>query len=158
MNRDRIKQLIAILKTSSAQELSVDDGQQMVRIRRRAGQVGAAAQARPSSAQTPASPAAGEVAEESTTAVRANLVGLFYRGKGAGAEPLVEMGDQVKEGQVVGTIDALRQLTEVLSPAAGEVVEIVAQDGEAVQYGQVLMRLTPSEGRHSDGSPTSSAV
>ena len=146
MDRDRIEQLIGILKASSAQELSVDDGEQMVRIRRRAGEMSVAAEAVPSARQRPAAPTAGEVAEESTTAVRANLVGLFYRGKGAGAEPLVKVGDHVEQGQVVGMIDALRRLTGVLSPAVGEVVEMVAEDGQAVQYGEVLMRLKPSEG------------
>ena len=118
----------------------MDDGQRMVRIRRGGGPV-AAVQA--SAAQTlPASDSLA-VAEQSTTAIRANLVGVFYRGKGAEAQPLVEVGDCVEEGQVVGTIEALRRLTEVVSPTAGEVVELVADDGQPVQYGQPLMLLRP---------------
>ena len=143
MDRVRIRQLIQLLKSSSAQELLVRDGEQMVRIRRREGQ--------PDTAQPSASPLArgavnDQAAVEATVPVRANLVGLFYRGRGAGAEPLVQAGDQVEEGQVVGTIDALRRLTEVLSPAAGEVTEILAEDGQPIGYGEVLMRLESSEG------------
>lgn len=142
MDRERIEHLIEILKSSTAQELAVDDGTQMVRIRRGAGEVGGGAS---STAQMAPALVGDAMTEQVTTAVRANQVGLFYRGKEAGTAPLVEVGDHVEERQVVGTIDALRRLTEVRSPTAGEVVEIAAQDGQAVQYGQILMLLKPSE-------------
>jgi len=148
MNRDRIRELIQILKSSAAQELSVRDGERMVRIRRRAGEVGTS-QAQPSVAEAVEGEAGAQGPAEATVPVQATLVGLFYRGRGVGAEPLVELGDQVEEGQVVGTIDALRRLTDVVSPRAGEVIQMLADDGQPVQYGEVLMRLKPSEGEGS---------
>ena len=143
MNRDTIKQLIETLKSSAAQELSVRDGERLIRIRRRMGPV-TITQAQPSASE-PIS-AGPEETVAGTVPVRASLVGLFYRGRGAETEPLVKLGDHVDEGQVVGTIDALRRLTDVVSPTAGKVVQIPAEDGHPVQYGQVLMPLTPSEG------------
>ncbi len=119
------------------------DGEQMVRIRRCEGQPNTTEPCAPSPEQPPVS---ARPMAEATVPVRANLVGLFYRGSEAGAEPLVEVGDRIAEGQVVGTIDALRRLTEVLSPATGEVAEILAEDGHPVQYGEVLMRLHSSRG------------
>ena len=145
MNRDRIRELIQILKSSAAQELSVRDGERMVRIRRRAGE-GGTGQAQPSVAEAVEGEAGAQGPAEVTVPVQAALVGLFYRGREAGAEPLVELGDQVEEGQVVGTIDTLRRLTDVVSPRAGEIIQMLADDGQPVQYGEVLMRLKPSEG------------
>jgi len=57
---------------------------------------------------------------------------------------LVAVGDRVKAGQLVGTIESLNVLNEVETTAAGRVVEIFVQDGQPVEYGQVLMAIDNS--------------
>ncbi|HEY7984532.1 MAG TPA: acetyl-CoA carboxylase biotin carboxyl carrier protein subunit [Ktedonobacterales bacterium] len=81
--------------------------------------------------------------EEQLIRVTARLVGRFHRGARPGAKPLVEEGGKVRQGQVVGTIETLNVLTEVEAPQAGRVAEVAVAEGQAVEYGQLLMRLDP---------------
>ncbi len=78
-------------------------------------------------------------------AVQAKLVGTFHLKHQGEPTPLVEPGTQVTEDQVVGALEALGKWTDVISPVAGEVVEIVAQDDSPVHYGHVLMRIKAQE-------------
>lgn len=86
--------------------------------------------------------AGGEPAEKSTVEVRASLVGIFR----AAAKPRATVGDTVREGQVVGAIEALNVLNEVEAPSAGRVQEILVSDGQPVEYGQTLLVLDPIGG------------
>jgi acetyl-CoA carboxylase biotin carboxyl carrier protein len=81
--------------------------------------------------------------EDQLVPVTAQLVGRFHRGARPGAKPLVEEGSKVRQGQIIGSIETLNVLTEVEAPQAGRVAEIVAAEGQAVEYGQVLLRLDP---------------
>jgi biotin carboxyl carrier protein len=81
--------------------------------------------------------------EDHLLPVTAQLVGRFHRGARPGGKPLVEEGGKVRQGQVLGTIETLNVLTEVEAPQAGRVAEVVAVEGQAVEYGQVLLRLEP---------------
>ncbi len=93
-----------------------------------AGNAGAAAGA-------PATPAAvvpqGHV-------VTSPMVGSFYRSPSPGAEPFVQVGDTVKEGQTICIIEAMKLLNEIESDKAGVVKEILVENGQAVEYGQPL--------------------
>jgi acetyl-CoA carboxylase biotin carboxyl carrier protein len=147
MDRDRIEQLIGMLNDSKAAELEVRDGGQRIKLRRRAGANGEAVIAVESAADTPCDTVGSdderEHRAEKTTVVTARLVGLFHRGNRPGDEALASVGDKVSEGQKIGTIEALRNFTEVISPVAGVVVEVIAEDGEAVQYGDGLLVIRP---------------
>ncbi len=75
----------------------------------------------------------------------APLVGVFHTwGKPKGA-PAIALGDHIRVGQLVGTIQSLNVLNEVESTIAGNVVEILAQDGQPVEYGQPLVVIDSSE-------------
>jgi biotin carboxyl carrier protein len=78
-------------------------------------------------------------------AVVAPLVGIFHPWLKRGGGTLVAVGDHVKEGQLVGTIESLNVFNEVETTKAGRVVEIHAQDGQPVEYGQVLVTIDTSE-------------
>ena len=95
---------------------------------------------------SPASPPPTPATQETEHKVLAPLVGTFHvwaRPKGGA---LVAVGDRVKAGQLVGTIESLNVLNEVETPVAGHVVEILVQDGQPVEYGQWLMTINGSEG------------
>jgi biotin carboxyl carrier protein len=77
--------------------------------------------------------------------VKAALVGTFHPWLKPKSGTLVAVGDLVKPGQVVGTIEALNVLNEVEVSVAGRVIEILAQDGQPVEYGQALLKLDPAE-------------
>lgn len=74
--------------------------------------------------------------------IRSTLVGFYRAVAKRGLKPLAP-GDSVKEGQIIGAVEALNVLNEVESPAAGRVRKILVDDGQPVQYGQVLMMVEP---------------
>lgn len=78
--------------------------------------------------------------------VLAPLVGTFYRASQPGAKPFVEVGESVDAGQSVCIVEAMKMMNEVIAGEAGKVVEIAAENGEWVEFEQVLMYLEPAEG------------
>jgi biotin carboxyl carrier protein len=77
--------------------------------------------------------------------VTAPLVGVFHPWLKPRGGTLVAVGDRVKAGQLVGTIESLNVFNEVETSVAGRVVEIHAQDGQPVEYGQVLVTIEIAE-------------
>jgi acetyl-CoA carboxylase biotin carboxyl carrier protein len=84
---------------------------------------------------------AAEVPDKTEYKVRAPLVGTFHTWAKPKGGALVAIGDRVKAGQLVGTIESLNVLNEVETTEAGHVVEILVQEGQPVEYGQVLMTI-----------------
>jgi acetyl-CoA carboxylase biotin carboxyl carrier protein len=87
-------------------------------------------------------PVAEETASERTVDVRAQLVGVFRSAPRPG-KAAIQAGDAVREGQAVAAIEALNVLNEVEVASAGRVKEVLVGDGQAVEYGQVLMVVEP---------------
>ncbi|MFO7945451.1 MAG: biotin/lipoyl-containing protein [Armatimonadota bacterium] len=140
MDRERVQALIDILKSSDASELSVSHGETTFTIKR----------AHTSAVVTGDSELFDPVADAAETEkdlveVTARLVGLFHAGNQPGEPPLVQAGDEIKEGQTIGTIEALRNFTEVISPVGGVIEKVVAEDATAVQYGDVLFLIRPAD-------------
>ncbi len=81
------------------------------------------------------------------TVVEAPVVGTFYRAGAPDAAPFVEVGDRVEPGDVLCVIEAMKLMNDIKAEFAGEVVEVLAEDGQAVEYGQALLTLLPSAGR-----------
>lgn len=75
--------------------------------------------------------------------IDAPMVGTFYRAPEPGGKPFVEVGDQIRPGQVIGIVEAMKLMNQVTADRAGTVVELLAGDGEPVEFGQPLLRLTP---------------
>lgn len=92
--------------------------------------------------QNVAAPAATVTeASEDTIAVRAPLVGTFYRAAGPDEEPFVKEGQKIHKGDVVGIIEAMKLMNEVTAPQDGIVDSIAAEDGKMVEYNQILITL-----------------
>jgi acetyl-CoA carboxylase biotin carboxyl carrier protein len=72
------------------------------------------------------------------------MVGTFYRSPAPDEPPFVEVGDRVRVGQTVCIIEAMKLMNELESEVSGEIVEILIQNGQPVEYGQPLMRVNPS--------------
>lgn len=89
---------------------------------------------------------APDEAEKSKHKVVAPFVGTFHVWAKPRGGALVAVGDRVKAGQLVGTIQSLNVLNEVETPVGGHVVEVLVQDGQPVEYGQVLMTIDESDG------------
>jgi acetyl-CoA carboxylase biotin carboxyl carrier protein len=81
---------------------------------------------------------------EGMDAVRAPLVGTFYVAPTPGAEPFVQVGDEVETGQTLAIVEAMKLMNPIVADAAGVVTEIRVGDAESVEYDQILMLLRPS--------------
>ena len=91
----------------------------------------------------PAAPAASEPAE-SGTVVKSPIVGTFYRSPDPNAPAFVSVGDQVKAGQILCIIEAMKLMNEIESELAGEVVKVHPENGQPVQYGDPLFTIRPA--------------
>ncbi|WP_019855695.1 acetyl-CoA carboxylase biotin carboxyl carrier protein [Actinopolyspora mortivallis] len=86
------------------------------------------------------------VGEEGTrTAVRAPLVGTFYRAPAPGEDPFVEIGTIVEQGQQLAIIEAMKLMNPISAPVSGRVVSITGTEAELVEYDQVLFEIEPEE-------------
>jgi acetyl-CoA carboxylase biotin carboxyl carrier protein len=98
----------------------------------------------PGPAAPPSAPAPAaehtDAAEESEL-IRTPVVGTFYHAPAPGAEPFVTVGSLVEAGQVVGIVEAMKLLNDIVAERAGRVVEICAANAEPVEFGQPLVRL-----------------
>ena len=162
MTLDEIKQLIEFIKSHDLSEFELEhDG---VKIRLKSGghhqQVVAvphmtaalpavtlghplAAPAAAPAAAAPSTPAADDAGGE-LCIVKSPIVGTFYRSAEPGAKPLVSVGDTVKKGQVLCIIEAMKLMNEIDSEYDGEVTSIYIENGQAVQYGERLFAIKPS--------------
>ncbi len=95
-------------------------------------------------ATTPVAKPPVPVVDPSLVDVVSPMVGTFYRSPSPDEAPFVEVKDRIRVGQTVCIIEAMKLMNEIEAESAGEVVEILIQNGQAVEYGQVLMRVRPS--------------
>ncbi len=91
--------------------------------------------------QPPATPSSRE--QKKYLEVTSPMVGTFYRASAPGESPFVEVGDRIKSGQTVCIIEAMKLMNEIEAEISGQVIEILVQNGEPVEYGQSLMRINP---------------
>jgi acetyl-CoA carboxylase biotin carboxyl carrier protein len=148
MDLRKLKTLIDLVAESGIAELEVTEGEDKVRIVKQSGvqapAVAASAIASLAPAASPgavaaSAPAAAPVADEPKGhEVKSPMVGTFYRAPGPGAKAFVEVGQAVKPGDTLCIIEAMKLLNEIEAEVAGTVKEILAENGQAVEYGQVL--------------------
>jgi len=145
MDLRKLKKLIDLVQESGIAELEITEGEEKVRIAK-GGQVSVAhVPAGPLPAPAAVAAAApgpeASVAEGSGPArhtLNAPMVGTFYRAPAPDAKPFVEVGQQIKEGETVCIIEAMKLMNEIEADASGTVVEILVENGQPVEYGQPL--------------------
>jgi acetyl-CoA carboxylase biotin carboxyl carrier protein len=158
MDIRKIKKLIELLEESGIAEIEIKEGEEAVRISRMP--TGAAAihsmptyampMAAPVAAPAQAAasaPAAAAAAGEAPAAARpranehvvtAPMVGTFYASPSPGSKAFVEIGDEVKVGQTLCIIEAMKMMNQIESDKAGRVTSIMARNGDPVEFGQPL--------------------
>jgi acetyl-CoA carboxylase biotin carboxyl carrier protein len=92
---------------------------------------------------SPETAATAPTADKKWVDITSPMVGTFYRAPAPDEQPFVDVGDRVTKGQVVCIIEAMKLMNEFESDFSGQVVEILVQNGEPVEYGQILMRVNP---------------
>lgn len=92
-----------------------------------------------------ATPPAPDAPDDGSVVVAAPSIGTFYRAPKPGAPPFTQAGARVEEGDDLCLIEVMKLFTSVTAPVSGTVAEIVASDGDLVEYGQPLLRIVPDE-------------
>lgn len=151
MDIRKVKKLIELLDESGIAEIEITEGEESVRISRHspapapAPYVGAyPAPAAPPAAPSPATVApaiSAEVSpepEEDGYAVTAPMVGTFYSASSPGSPPFVQAGDRVKQGDVLCIVEAMKMMNQIEAEVAGTIKAVRVQNGDPVEYGQVL--------------------
>jgi acetyl-CoA carboxylase biotin carboxyl carrier protein len=98
----------------------------------------------PSASETGGAPlgsAAAEPAEEGVVVVESPMLGTFYRAEAPGAAPFVEVGSAVEPGATLCIIEVMKMMNSVVAEVSGTVVEVCAENGHLVEYGQPLVRV-----------------
>ncbi|TLY85408.1 MAG: acetyl-CoA carboxylase biotin carboxyl carrier protein [Gammaproteobacteria bacterium] len=154
MDIRKIKKLIELLEESGIAEIEIKEGEEALRISRMpagtatghqaaqvhvaalpAGAVGAAATA---SAALPAAESAAPKPKPNEHVITAPMVGTFYGSPSPGAKAFVEIGDEIKVGQVLCIIEAMKMMNQIEADRAGRITSVMAQNGDPVEFGQPL--------------------
>ena len=145
LETDFIEKLAKIINDNGLSELSLEDGDQAITIRKDAPEIVTVA-APPSAVQAPVETA--QVQEEEAKkpaqkgkAVTSPMVGTFYAAPSPDAEPFVEVGSEIKEGDVVCIIEAMKLMNEITAEFDCEIVSVVCEDAKMVEYGQKLFKV-----------------
>ena len=147
---DRIRQLAALMEEMELAELEVEEPDLRLKLRTVAGtaphmvshMAGVVPQA---GAEAEEEEEGHPEREEGLIEVTSPMVGTFYRAPSEGAEPYVTVGTIVEPETVVCIVEAMKVMNEVKAEISGEIVEILVQNGEPVEFGQVLFLAKPIE-------------
>ena len=149
MDLRKLKTLIDLVSESNVSELEITEAEGKVRIVKGGAmpmvmQVPQAMPAAPLAAAVAAPaaslhPAPAAPSEPSGHAVTSPMVGTFYRSASPGAKAFVDVGSQVKVGDTICIIEAMKILNEIEADKAGTVVQVLCENGQAVEYGQPLL-------------------
>jgi len=135
IDKDLIKQLSDSLNEFNLTELEYSDGKTSIKVGK-----GSKAIAASLSTETPAKPIAQQE-DNSSNIIRSPMVGTAYLSPEPGAKPFVSVGNKVKKGDTILIIEAMKTMNHIQSTFDGELKEILINDGEAVEFDQVLAKI-----------------
>lgn len=158
MNLKEIQQLIDMINNSDLDEATIEEGDFKITLKRSSALPPASNNSQPPLAQTavqtapapaPAAHPQTENSEPSKTLaeglleIRSPIVGTFYRSPSPEADPFVNVNDHVESGQALCIIEAMKLMNEIESEFTGSIVEILVENGQPVEYDQVLFLVKP---------------
>ena len=148
MDIRKIKKLIELLEESGIAEIEIKEGEEAVRISRMGANAPVVQYAAPPplampAAAAPATPAAASAAAASKATNKDNvvpspMVGTFYAAPSPTAKAFVDVGDEVKPGQVLCIIEAMKMMNQIESDRGGRITAVMAKNGDPVEFGQPL--------------------
>lgn len=147
MNIKEIRELLELIEKSAVEEFEMERAGVRIRVRKTlphaAGQALPLAEAQNQPVPAPRAEAAAEAEEptESLYLFKAPIVGTFYLSPKPDAEPFVSPGDHVEKGTVLCIIEAMKIFNQIESDVKGEIVKILVENGQPVEYGEPLFQI-----------------
>lgn len=154
MDIRKIKKLIELLEESNLAELEIREGEETVRLSRwpknlpmaaapamapMQVQMAAPAAAAPATAASASAPAKPAEAQHEGQVVRSPMVGTYYAASAPGAAPFIKVGQQIKVGDTLGIIEAMKMFNPIESEVAGTIVKILVENGQPVEFDEPLV-------------------
>jgi acetyl-CoA carboxylase biotin carboxyl carrier protein len=146
MDIRKVKKLIELLEESGIAELEISEGEESVRISRHPRTAPPAASpppqapavAAPPAPKLPATAAGEHKPRNDDQTITSPMVGTYYSASAPGAKSFVELGMEIKVGQILCIIEAMKMMNQIESDKTGRVTAILAKNGEPVEFGQPL--------------------
>jgi len=146
MDIRKVKKLIELLEESGIAELEISEGEESVRISRHPRTAPPASSPAPPAAaaalapvpQLPATAAGEHKPRNDDQTITSPMVGTYYSASAPGAKPFIELGMEIKVGQILCIIEAMKMMNQIESDKAGRITAILAKNGEPVEFGQPL--------------------
>lgn len=143
-NLETLKKIIQIMKDDNLAEVCIEQNDLKIQVRRAGDLPSVAVQgAAILTDQREIVVASGPGAAEELVVVPSPMVGTFYRAPSPDVQPYVNVGDAIEAGQVICVVEAMKLMNEITSDLDGEIVDILAEDGEPVEYDQPIFRVKP---------------
>jgi acetyl-CoA carboxylase biotin carboxyl carrier protein len=140
IDHDMIRELAKLLDETGLTEIAVEQDGVSIRVARQAAAPAPRARAAELPVAVPGvAPAAPIDPAQHPGLVASPMVGTAYRGPQPGARPFVEVGSQVKAGETLIIIEAMKTMNQIPAPRSGTVIQILVEDGQPVEYGEPLM-------------------
>jgi len=163
MNYNDIRRLVKLVESSGIEEIEIGEGESKLRITKHAASTAGSAPAMmpypfpsgygmptmgqssaPTASDAPASSAIVAAPAKKLHEVQSPMVGTFYRAPSPEAPVYAQVGDQVKAGQALCIIEAMKLMNEIEADVSGRVTEILVENGQPVEFGQTMFRIDPS--------------
>jgi len=156
MDMRNVVKLVKLMDTHGLDEVEVEEGELHIRLKKGGARDAPPAVAAPVIVPAPTAPANGPAngapaapepppkPKDDTVEIPSPMVGTFYRSPTPDADSFVNVGDNVGPDTVICIIEAMKVMNEIKAEAEGEIVSILVENGESVEYGQPIMTVKPS--------------
>ncbi|HEY0901762.1 MAG TPA: acetyl-CoA carboxylase biotin carboxyl carrier protein [Micavibrio sp.] len=141
IDEEAIRKLAKLLDETNLTEIEITEEHKAIRVQRGGGHTVVASAPAIHAAPAPgaAAPAAAAKADDHPGAVKSPMVGTVYRAAEPGAAPFAEVGKKVTKGDTLLIVEAMKVMNPIKSPASGTVTAVLVNDGQPVEFGEVLV-------------------
>jgi len=139
MEIDKLKDFIKFMEDNNLAELEIEEEGKRIKLRKNVSEQPVVIQQN----QAPASTDKKAPKDHDGIEIKSPMVGTFYRAASPGAKPYVEIGDVISAGDVVCIVEAMKLMNEIKSEVEGKIIQIPAENGDPVEFGQALFAIEP---------------
>lgn len=150
MDLQDVLKLLELMEARHLDEIEVEQGETRIRLRKGSAPPVVVPIAAPAAANShpapiaPAAPEAEKAPETNLVKITSPMVGTFYRAASPDAEPFISEGDHVTPDQVICIIEAMKVMNEIKAEREGDVVSVLVENGDSVEFGQPMVTLRPA--------------